>query len=160
MEIWKSESNSASQTMLAAGCALVGLILIVGFRNFSGFGSNAMAGFLLGVLLLIIGLAGFLFSGKQTVTVDPKSQRIAVEDANRFHKKTRVIFFRDIVSVHIGYLGKKSNDVTCYFLVLKLKSGEEYSLFAPGRFYAGASDRSTVENWKQRLEKYLALQEG
>jgi hypothetical protein len=27
--------------------------------------------------------------------------------------------------------------------------------FSPGRFFEGASDRSTVEGWKRRLEEYL-----
>jgi hypothetical protein len=48
-------------------------------------GSNAMAGFLLGVLLLFIGVAGFLLSGKQTVVVDPKSRRITIEDTAEAH---------------------------------------------------------------------------
>jgi hypothetical protein len=42
-----------------------------------------------------------------------------------------------------------------YYLVLKLRNGEEYPLFAPGRFFQGASDRSVVEGWRRRLEDYL-----
>jgi hypothetical protein len=38
---------------------------------------------------------------------------------------------------------------------VKHAQGEEYPLFAPGRFYDGASDRSIVEGWKLRLEKYV-----
>ncbi len=44
-----------------------------------------------------------------------------------------------------------------YHPVLKLKDGEDHPPFAPGRFYKGASDRSVVEGWKARLEKYLEL---
>jgi hypothetical protein len=55
----------------------------------------------------------------------------------------------------LGYLGKRSNFVTWYYLVLKLRSGEEYPLFSPGRFFKGGSDRSTVAGWRQRLEGYL-----
>jgi hypothetical protein len=39
---------------------------------------------------------------------------------------------------------------------LKLRDGEEYPLFAPGRLYDGASDRSIVEGWKLRLEPYIS----
>ncbi len=42
-----------------------------------------------------------------------------------------------------------------YYLVLHLRSGEEYALFSPGRFFDGGSDRPTVESWKRRLEEYL-----
>jgi hypothetical protein len=45
--------------------------------------------------------------------------------------------------------------VTIFYLVLKLRNGEEYPLFAPGRFFEGASDRSTVEGWRQRLEEQI-----
>jgi hypothetical protein len=45
--------------------------------------------------------------------------------------------------------------VTIYYLALKLRSGEKYPLFAPGRFFPGASDRSTVEAWRQRLEEQI-----
>jgi len=137
-------------------CAVVGLILVISFRDFRGFDTNTTAGFLLGLLLLLIGVACFLVSGKQTVIVDPKVHRITIEDSNRFRSKKRSIPFSDIVGISIGYLGKRSNYVTWYYLVLKLRSGEDYPLFAPGRFFAGGSDRSTVTSWKQRLEEYLS----
>jgi hypothetical protein len=155
MDVWKSQSNPGKQTMLLVACTMVGLVLVIGFRDFSGFGSNSMAGFLLGLLLLLIGVAGFLVNGKQIVVVDPKTRRITVEDSNRFRTKRRSILFSDVVGISIGYLGKKSNYVTWYYLVLKLRSGEEYPLFAPGRFFEGGSDRSTVAGWKQRLEEYI-----
>jgi hypothetical protein len=156
MDVWISESNPGRQVVLSLACAAVGSALAIGFRDFSGSGSNAMAGFLLGALLLTIGVAGFLVSGKQTVVIDPRTRRITIEDSNRFCTKKRTIPFTDVVDISIGFLGKKSNYVTWYYLVLTLRSGEEYPLFSPGRFFEGASDRYTVANWKQRLEGYLA----
>jgi len=96
----------------------VGLVLMVGFRHYHG-DSGILAGFLLGVLLLVIGAAGLLVSGTQAV-------------------------------------GKKSNFVKTYYLVLKLTNGQEYPLFAPGRFYPGADSRATVETWRRRLVGYLS----
>jgi hypothetical protein len=156
MEAWKSQSNPGKQTMLSIACAVVGLILMIGFRGFEGIGSNAGAGFLLGLLLLFIGVHGFFLSGKQNILVDPRARQITVEDSNRFSKKKRSILFSDIEDISIGYLGKKSNYVTSYYLALKLRSGENYPLFAPGRFYGGSSERSTVLSWKERLEAYLS----
>jgi len=40
------------------------------------------------------------------------------------------------------------------YLILHLRNGEEYPLFAAGYFYDGASDQSVVEGWRQRLEVY------
>jgi len=155
MDLWESQSNPGRQTILSVACGSVGLVLMIGFRNFESIDSNAGAGFLLGLFLLLIGVSGFLLSGKQTVLVDPETRRITVEDSNRFRTKKRSIPFSDIVGVSVGYLGKKSNYVIWYYLILKLRSGKDYPLFAPGRFFEGASDRSTVTSWKQRLEEYL-----
>ena len=155
MDVWTSQSNTNKQTMLSVTCAAVGLFLAIGFRNFSGFGTNGMAGFFLGVLLLLIGVAGFLVSGKQTVVIDPKSRHITIEESNRFGTKKRIILFSDVVSVSIGYLGKRSNFVTWYYLLLGLKNGEKYPLFSPGRYFEGGSNRAIVANWKKRLEDYL-----
>jgi hypothetical protein len=155
MNVWTTHSNPFKQTILSAACAIAGLVLVIGFRDFSGFRSNSTAGFSLGMLLLLIGVAGFLLGGRQTVTVDPVAHSITVEDSNLFRTKKRLIPFSAIVGIGIGYLGKKSTYVTWYYLVLGLSSGEEYPLFSPGRFFEGSSDRSTVLSWKHRLEEYL-----
>jgi len=155
MELWTSQSHSGKQMMLSVACAVAGLILVVGFRDFRGFGINAMAGFLLGLLLLLIGVGASLVSGRQTVVIDPKARRITIEDSNRLRVKKRSIPFSDIAGIGIGYLGRRSTRVTWYYLVLTLKGGEEYPLFSPGRFFEGATDRSIVAGWKERLEQYL-----
>ncbi len=95
MELWTSKSNPAKQVALSVACSVVGLVLAIGFRHFSGSGTNAMAEFLLGVLLLIIGVAVFMASGKQTIVIDAKARRISVEDSNRFGTKKRSIPFSD-----------------------------------------------------------------
>ena len=156
MDLWRMQSNPVKQDLLSLGSSIVGLALVIGFRHFSTAGSNDKAGFLLGVLLLIIGIAGFLAGGKQTVVIDPDRRSITVEDANRLGTKKSSIQFADITGVGIGYLGKRSNFVNWYYLQLELRSGEMYSLFPPGRFFEGGSDRSAVEGWKRRLQQYLA----
>ena len=156
MDSLKFESSTIKQTTLSLGCVVIGLILAYGFRNFDSTGmTNSLAGFLLGMLLLVIGFSAFLVSGKQTIVIDPKARRIVIEDKNYFRKKKKLISFSDIVDTHIGYLGKKSNFVSFYYIVLKLRSGKEYSLFPPGYFFDGGSDRSVMETRRRRLEEYL-----
>lgn len=154
-EFWESKNNSSQQTALALGCMLVGWILLVGFRDFGAWNSNSAAGFGLGVLLFVLGLAGFVVSGRQTVQVDGRMRHIVITDNNRFGTKKRIILFDEIVDVRIGYLGKRSNFVGYYYLILTLKTGDTYPLFAPGRFFKGASDKTTVIEWKRCLEAYL-----
>jgi len=159
MEKWISESHPGRQIIISILAVAAGLILVAGFHDFSGPGlTNSKAGFLLGVMVLVIGAAGVLFQGKQSVTVDPTARRITVEDRTHFGRKKRTIAFSEIVEIGIGYLGKRSNFVNCYYLVLKLRNGKEYPLFAPGRFYEGSSDRAVVNGWKTRLEGYINQQ--
>lgn len=156
MNTWISHNNPGKQTALALGCTIVGAILIFGFRHFEGWHlSNEMAGFLLGLMLLMIGIWAFVAGGRQTVVVDPRLRRITVEDTTRFGTKKRAIAFDDIQHIGVAYLGKASNYMRNYYLALNLKNGEYYPLFAPGRFYEGSSDRSVVEGWQQRLEQCL-----
>ncbi len=154
-QTWTMQSRRGRQTALAVGSLAAGLVLMVGFRDYHG-DSNMLAGFLLGVLLLVIGAAGLVVGGTQTVVVDPILRRIVVEDKKTLGGATRrEIGFGEVTGVSIGYLGKKSNFAQTYYLVLKLTNGQEYPLFAPGRFYPGASDRATVESWRRRLQGYV-----
>ena len=158
MELWRAESNQRKQTVLSLVSVAAGLVLVTGFRDFHSSGmTNRMAGFLLGIFLLLIGVMAFASGGKQTIVVDPNARCITIEDTTYWGKKTRAIAFNEVVHVGIGYLGRHSNYVAIYYLVLKLRSGEDYSLFAPGRFYEGASDRSIVEGWQRRLETYIGI---
>lgn len=155
MDLWISKNNPQRQTIIAIACAAAGMALMIAARDYSALDTNTGAGFLLGTLLMILGAAGFFVSGRQKITVDPASRRITIEDSNLFGRKSRLIPFDQIEDIRIGYLGKKSNFVKMYYLALKLRSGEEYPLFAPGRFFEGCSDRSTVEGWQRRLYEYF-----
>ncbi|MBH1975553.1 MAG: hypothetical protein I8H95_04405 [Rhodocyclales bacterium] len=156
MDSWKFESNLGKQTALSLACIAVGTILVIGFRHFDGSSmTNSVAGFLCGLLLLLIGISAFLVSGKQTIVVDPQRRRIVVEDKNRFGIKKRSIRFSEITDTSIGYIGKRSNFVNFYYIILELKSGEKYPLFSPGRFHDGGSDKSVMESRRQRLENCI-----
>lgn len=152
---WVSRSRSGKQLALAVGSSVAGLCLTIGFRGFLTSGRDAFAGFLLGLMLLIIGIAGALASGPQTVTVDPRARHIRIEQAYLVGSRSRTIGFDEIAGVTIGYLGKASNYVQRYYLVLHLRGGRVYPLFAPGRFFDGSTDRSSVEGWRTRLLEYM-----
>lgn len=155
MDVWTSTNKPRKQHLLAFGCLAVGAVLAIGLRDFPSLASDRAAGFGLGLVLLVIGAAALITAGTQTIVVDPTSRRITIEDRNRLGSKTRAIAFEDVVHVGIGYLGRASNGVNFYYLALKLRGGETYSLFAPGRFYEGSSSRVVVGLWKVRLEAYL-----
>ncbi|MDD5564958.1 MAG: hypothetical protein PHQ91_14680, partial [Thermoanaerobaculaceae bacterium] len=118
----------------------------------------AKAARLLGVILIVIGVGAGLTAGTQTVTVDPRARSITVTDARMVGAaKTTTIVATDVREIGFGYLGRRSNRVQFYYLVLKLRDGHDYSLFAPGRFYPGSSDRPTVEGWRRRVAESLGI---
>lgn len=156
MSLQKFESNPNKQTALSLACIAVGAILAYGFRHYTGPGfTDSLAGFLLGLMLLLIGIAAFLAKGKQTIVIDTQLRQIVVEDSTVFGLKKRVIHFSEIVETGIGYLGKRSNHVNFYYINLTLRDGKHYPLFAPGRFFDGSSDKAVMESRQRQLENYL-----
>jgi hypothetical protein len=161
MEKWVSRSDPGKQGALAWGCLTAGAALAWFTRAAGGPGfGNERAAFWLGVLLLVIGVAGVVTHGAQSVVVDPVARLITVEDETRLGKKVRTIPFAGVVDVSVNFQGRHSSHVLFYYLVLTLVDGKTYPLFAPGRFYEGASSRAVVEEWKRRLERLLWPREG
>ncbi len=152
MDTMTFRDNPGKQVALAIACSAVGLVLIVSLRGAAGqVGTNEFAGFLLGVLLLAIGLVPLVLRGRQTIVIEPRTRQIVVDDTNLLGSRRRTIPFAEISDIRIGYLGRKSTHVTFYYLLLMLKSGEEYPLFGPGRFYEGSTVRATMEKHRERL---------
>jgi hypothetical protein len=151
VSVWISKSNPGKQAVLSVLCSVVGVVLAIGFRDVRDSGTNTLAGFLLGVLLLLVGVAGFLVSGTQTVVVDPKTRCITIEDSNRFCAKKRSIPFSDVLGISIGYLGKRSNHVTWYYLALKqqvvacLRNDPEVRRIVPFGSFVGSPSRQDVD---------------
>jgi hypothetical protein len=153
---WKFTSNYPKQVALAFAAVSIGVTLLIGFRNFDASGmSNSLAGFLLGLLLLVIGVIALLTQGRQTIVIDPRMRLIIMEEMTPLGIKKRLIRFDDIVDTRVGYLGKKANFVNMYYIKLHLRNGKAYSLFSPGRFYDGGSDRYVMETRRQQLEQLL-----
>jgi hypothetical protein len=154
MDTWRIESSPGKQLLIASIILVVGLILAIGFRNFDGLGlTNSLAGFLLGLLLLLIGFVGLLMGGKRSISVDPQARTILIEDENRFRQKNRSISFDEVGTVYVGRLGNREGGSISYDVVLKLKMGENVSLFRPA-YFEGTWNRSVMES-RCRLEEYL-----
>jgi hypothetical protein len=155
MEAWSIASNPRKQSVLTWAIIAVGLILAYGFRDFdsSGF-TNSLAGFLLGLLLVAVGILAVIMGGPQLITVDPAGRRVVVEDMRRWGKKVRVIPFEDIGEVRVAQMGNRSDGSVSYYVSLHLRTGKNYPLFYPA-YYDGRWDRSVAEERCSRLEAYL-----
>lgn len=155
MALWKIESNPGKQLALNIAVCGVGVLLIVLCRHAIGHGfTNEMAGLLLGVLLLGLGVMSLVVSGKQTITVDPGLRRILIEDVNIFGIKSRELAFKEIIDARVSQLGHRSDGAITYYVSLKLITGKTYPLFFPA-YYEGRWDRAVAESRCRRLQEYL-----
>ncbi|MBV9494409.1 MAG: hypothetical protein JOZ54_09180 [Acidobacteria bacterium] len=88
--VWRTESNAATQTVMAIVGLLVGVALIIGFRGYEGGGRW---GFLLGIVVALLSIGLLLFGGRQAIVVDPQTRQIAIEHASLLGRKTKTIRF-------------------------------------------------------------------
>ena len=153
MEIWKIESNPQKQTLLAIVIIVLGFILAFGFRHYA-VSSNALAGFLLGLLLLVVGMLALITGGKETITIDPTRRTILIKQENLFGGKNKLIHFREIAEAQISEFGRRSNYTVTYYITLRLTTGENYPLFYPA-YYDGRWNYSVAEKRLRSLESYL-----
>lgn len=121
-------------------------------RDFSHADSNVRAGFMLGVLLAVIGLIALVVDESRRIEWDEREGHILLDVRRRVGGNRRVeIPFSQVGAVLIGAQGKSSSGTRYYDLVVKLTSGKEISLFG-GCVIEGRMNRSQVEQWRQRLE--------
>lgn len=119
--------------------------------------TNNLSGFLLGILLAGIDIPGLVTGGNQTITVDPFTRTILIEDKNRFKKQKRLIAFNEIIEVHVSEFGKRSNRTVTYYVSLNLKNGKTYLLFYPA-YHEGRWSRMVAECRCEKIAEYLQHQ--
>jgi hypothetical protein len=150
LETWITESSPAKQTAVGVGIFVVGLVLAIGFRDFDAATiTGSTAGFLLGILCLVISAATLLTGGQQTISVEPQFKRIVIVNRTRVRTTSKTIFFNEIAQVYVGEHGDKEGGSINYYVAAKLKTGKEVALFFG--FFEGGYDRSVMEARCQRL---------
>ncbi len=152
--IWVTENNRTLQTVVSIGATVVGLLLTIGSRQTGGSSIETRAAFLLGLLLLVVGLGTLIFAGQQTVTVDAKTQRISLEHKNRFRTRSKHIRFNEIADAYVDECGDNEGGSMAYHVVLQLKSGQNIALF--NGFFDGRYNKSVMEAHRQRLMGYIS----
>ena len=151
---WRTESSDAQQTAAGIGIVAVGLVLAIGFRHFGGPGfTNSLAGFLLGMLLLVIGAGVLIFGGKQVITVEPANKRVVVDKIGRIKRTRREIRFNEISELYVSSIGDREGGSERYYVGAKLKTGKDVALFLG--FFEGGHSRQVMEARRNRLQELL-----
>ena len=151
MEQWKIESSPGKQASLGWASTVSGLILAIGFFDFGGPAlTHNLAGFLLGLLLLIVGVATLVMSGKRTVVVDPVARNIVIADSGRFGQNTRTISFDEVADVRVDEFGDDEGGSISYDVVIQLKDVKGISLFR-GAVFDGLFNKSVMQERCDRI---------
>jgi hypothetical protein len=156
MNIWETRSNNRQQVVISGICLVAGIVLTVALRDYGASGSNRQAGFLLGVVLLGLGIATLFAGSSQTVQVDVEKREIRILDQRIVGNQHHTVAFDQVQRVEVACLQTRSQHALRYFLQLQLVNGETYPLFSPEKAYPRASDAAVVASWKHRLDTMLA----
>lgn len=159
MHTWKSESNTFKQRIIVGAILILGIVLMVGFRNFdiTEF-SESLSGFILGTLLFVIAVLNIITELDQTITIDPALRQIIIENKKHFmgnlKKTTKIIPFDDIERQSVTELGSRNEGSPIYYITLYLKDDQTYPLFFPA-YFEGRWSKTAVEEKQQYLERLI-----
>lgn len=151
--LWVTKSNGTTQTLVAAVGVVIGVLLVLGSRSAGGWSIGTVVAFVLGLGLLVAGLALLFSNSRQTVTVDGKARRITIENKHRFGKSSRQLRFDEIADAYVDEVGDRDGGSISYHVVLKLKTGKKVPLFAG--FFDGSYSESATEARRRRLLQYV-----
>ena len=163
MDPLRFESNAAGQSLSIYLSTALGFALAFACRGFdrSGF-STTLAGFLLGLLFLGLGIAGIVTGAagaKRVIVIDPLKKIIRIDNINRFGTRTRTVAFRQIEGTYLHELGDNEGGSASYDVVLRLRGGTTLPLFE-GALFEGRWNKSLMENRMQKLQRYVGASDA
>lgn len=155
--VWEINSNVLLQNFFTLAGFLLGLLLaVLGFKA-GGFADNGSASaLLLGVFIVLIAIANLVINNQRTVRIEPERRRILITDKSRFKQQQQVIIFGQIKDIYITELGNKEGGSISYDVELKLRDGKAVSLFRAA-FFDGTYHKSVMENRCRRLRQIINL---
>jgi hypothetical protein len=147
------QSKPGQTMLLSALCALIGLVLAIGFRKYTQMNSNEFAGFMLGMLLLSLGVLGLLIRESRTIELDERRRRIMLDVRRSLGGSRRIVIpFSDIAGFGIGLQGKPASGTRYYDLVVQMRDSREIHLMG-GCVFEGRMDRQWIDDLRRRFEQ-------
>jgi hypothetical protein len=135
------KNNKTNQKIIAlAMLAVGGLMIFLVLKIKQEWSANEMAGFSLGILLVIIGAAGFLSNQETTTTIDLRRKIIRVEDASFARTTVRVVMFKEIKDITVEQIGDHTDGSPSFHLVVQQFSGKNLPILV------GIYDNTFSEN--------------
>ena len=147
----KFRSQPARNFALNLTVIAVGAVLIYLCRQHTD--PNAWSGFLLGWLLLLLGLAALLIHETREIELDTQRRQLVLNLRQRFGGNRRIAMaFADIVGITIGELGSRLEGSVYYDLVVHERSGKDIYLMG-GCAFEGRMNRERMERLREQFER-------
>ena len=150
------QSKPGRTLLLAAVCTTLGLVLLVGFRDYPRWDSNAFAGFMLGAMLFGLGVAGLAIRETRRIELDDGRRQIVLEVTRRLGANRRIVIpFAQITGFGIDLQGKPAAGTRYYDLTVQTSDGREIHLMG-GCVFDGRMDRAWIDDLRRRFELAVA----
>lgn len=113
--------------------------------------TNTWAGFLLGWLMLLLGLAGLLVHESRLIELDTRRRMLVLDVRRRMGDSRRVaIPFSHIVDIDISFLGTHGEGSVYYDLVVRTREGKSVHLMG-GCVFEGRMNRDHMERLRDQI---------
>ena len=146
-------SQPERNVALGLGCVAIGLLLVYGFRQHAD--RNAWAGWLLGWLLLLPGLAALLIHETREIDLDTRQRLLVLQVHRRVGGDRRLaIPFSEIIGVSVDRFGSRSEGSVYYDLMVRTRSGKDIYLMG-GCAFEGRMNRERMEALRAQFEHAL-----
>lgn len=145
--------RSQPATNIALALTLIGVGAALAYLGRQHPDTPTWAGFLLGWLLLLLGLAALLVRETREIELDTRRRLLVLDVRRRVGGERRqVVPFADIVSVGLGAMGSRSEGSVYYDLVVHTRDGKALYLMG-GCAFEGRMHRDRMEALREAFER-------
>lgn len=142
-------SQPRRNVAMGGASVAVGALLVYLGRHHAD--TNAWAGFLLGWLMLLLGLAGLLVHETRQIELDPRRRLLVLDVQRRLGGNRRVVIpFAHIDSIDVSVFGSRDEGSVYYDLVVRTQEGKNVYLMG-GCVFEGRMNRDHMERLRDQF---------
>ena len=154
MKTWKIENKQISQPIFSIIGFICGFLIVIGALKTSEF-TNAIFEFLFGLFLFVTSFFMMFFAEKREIIVNIKAKNITIKDSKISKKNQTVFEFKDISEIYIEENTKTPDNAISYDIVLKLNTGDLFTLTGGKYYFDGRYNKSKMESKLNKFKGYV-----
>jgi hypothetical protein len=154
MKTWKIENKQISQPIFSIIGFICGFLIVIGALKTSEF-TNAIFEFLFGLFLFVTSFFMMFFAEKREIIVNIKAKNITIKDSKISKKNQTVFEFKDISEIYIEENTKTPDNAISYDIVLKLNTGDLFTLTGGKYYFDGRYNKSKMESKLNKFRDYI-----